>query len=270
MNHRGFTLVELMVATAMLLTIVGAIVSLASPMRHAFERSVAAGDLAIRGRTGVEALVESLRQSGAGARIGPRTLSLPTVAAVVILHRSLDEGAAAPPYGAVTVVRVPDGAAQAVLQGPADAGTWSIRFDPSGPCPRQTGACGFVAGVAAIVYDATQSERVSVAAVNPSTSTLALGAPLTRSFTVGGVVAEIHADTYGVRSDAGGNRRLVRITEAGAEQTLVDHVGDFEVMPDDPSPILMRRVGIRLRLQTISANVPGLELRAAVALWKGQ
>ena len=265
MNHRGFTLIELLVATAVLVTIVGAIVSLAVPMRQAFDRSVSAGDLAVRGRAGIETLLESVRQGGAGAIIGSGAFALPLVASGVIPQTSLDDTGARPPYEAVTVVRVPDGAGQALLGAPAAAGTWAVRLDPSGPCFRQTGECGFVDGVAAIVYDDVQAERVGVAGVNGGTSTLMLTSALQRSFGAGAIVAEIRADTFGLRTDPGGGRRLVRITEAGAEQTLVDHVVAFEVVPDDPDPLRIRRLDIRLRLETVPRLAPDLELRASVA-----
>ena len=122
MNRRGFTLIELLVATAVLLTIVAALVSLAVPMRRAFDRSVGAGDLASRGRAGMETLLESLRQSGAGALIGPTTSSLPLVAAVVVPQASLDDSRPSPPYAAVTIMRVPNRAGQAVVRAPAAAG----------------------------------------------------------------------------------------------------------------------------------------------------
>jgi hypothetical protein len=53
---------------------------------------------------------------------------------------------------------------------------------------------------------------------------------------------------YDVRTTAG-EERLVRITDGGAEQPLVDNIVSFEVQPDSPNPMQIRRLSVRLRVQ---------------------
>ena len=215
MNARGFTLVELLVATLLLLVISGAAATLAASMRDAFERTVSAGDTVTRGRSAVEALAIDVRQAGTG---------LADVDAVAVPHASLTRLEIAAPFTALTVLRAAHGV-RGVLRDPLTAGATTLQLEESFGCAGSDRSCGFTPGTLAAIYDGARLERVAVSGIVESASRLILSAPITTSFAAGASVVALATTTYGTRADAGGIR-FVRSVTGGAEQTLIDHVVD--------------------------------------------
>jgi prepilin-type N-terminal cleavage/methylation domain-containing protein len=218
MNTRGFTLVELLIATVVLLAISAAAAALTESMRDAFERTASAGDLGTRSRSALEALVADIRQAGTG---------LADVAAVVLPHASLDSPGGAAPFTALSVVRVTQHAGGGVLRMPIAAGAATLQLEDAFACGGIDGRCGFAPGDAAAVFDAARMEPIEIADVVETASRLVLSRGVTTSFASGAAVVAVERTTYGVRADSDG-MRLVRLTAGGAEQTLVDHVVHLE------------------------------------------
>src|SRR4051794_38754761 len=64
MTDRGFTLVELLLASAGLMVSIAFVAALAAPLRDGFERSLGAADLTGGSRTVVDRLAAELREAG--------------------------------------------------------------------------------------------------------------------------------------------------------------------------------------------------------------
>jgi prepilin-type N-terminal cleavage/methylation domain-containing protein len=228
MTARGFTLVELLVATFVMLAVCGALAALVGPVRIAFDRSLGIADESSRGRASLETLLADLRQAGASADVGFNAPSLADLTPGAIPRRSLDDSSMGGLFESIEVIGVPALAAQALLRDRASAGAVTVRVDRNRPCSGGDGTCGFDAGLRAAIYDTARLEFVIVAAAG-SDGTLLLGAPLVTTFDRGAVIAAVDSATYGLRTDNDGTRRLVRRTGGGAEQPLVDHIVEFEV-----------------------------------------
>jgi prepilin-type N-terminal cleavage/methylation domain-containing protein len=223
----GFSLVELLVATAVLVAVASAITSLAVALQRGFDRSLAAGELSARARSGLTSLLGELRDAGSGVAIAPPMENLTMVWPVVRPARSLTDSRAQPPFTAITVLRATG--AQALLSETADTGSALLRIDAAAPSLNQDGTGGFVAGDRAVIFDRTRAEEVEISASAPGSWGLILSAPLRNGFTRGAVVAAVARTSFGLRTLADGSMRLVRISPGGAEQPVVDSVVRFEV-----------------------------------------
>lgn len=303
-NHAGFTLVELLASTVVLLVVASAVGGLAVAVQRGFDHGLASGELVARGRTGLMSLVAELRDAGSGVVIGSPALALAEVRPLVVPARSLTDPRQISPFTAVTIWRATG--AQALLAENTPAGSMVVRLDPAAPSVHQDGTGGFATGELATIVDATRAEIVTVAAVASGLWTVTLAAPLRGPFATGAVIAGVSRTTFGLRSAAGGFQRLVRISSGGAEQPLADSVSGFEVStwgvpgPLDPMPpggllpltdsvlndgpwlpgpadsdafdadlLRIRRVDVRLRAAALPASrlrLPDLDLQTSVAL----
>lgn len=229
MTSRGFTLIELLVATLVTLAILGALAGLAGPMRMGFDRTLAAGEVSMGARAGIETLLAELRQSGTGALISPPSSMLADVTPTVVPRTSLDDEAMSAPFRALAVVGVPVGAGQGILRERAEAGSTSLQLEAAAPCPEQDGTCGFEPGGRAVLHDQARAEWVDIDGIAAGSATLLLITPLAKPFEKGAVVVGIDSAVYGLRSSHDGSMQLVRRTAAGAEQPIIDHVAEFDV-----------------------------------------
>jgi hypothetical protein len=226
-SEGGFTLVEVLVATVVLLLTAGIIAMLAEPMRHAFDRSFGTGEITMSGRAGFAVLVAEARDAGSGVVVGAHQQTLGDLMPVVLPSRSLDDRRVAAPFSAITIVRATGG--QGMLRDAVPEGDVLVRVDPGASCPALDDVCGFEPGDAAVIYDSARAEHVLIQGVNAGSPAVVLSAPLRRAFGRGAVIAEIERTTYGLRALVDGSTRLARLTAGGAEQPIVDHVVDFEL-----------------------------------------
>ena len=65
----GFTTIELLIASSLLLIVTGAIAALATPMRDGVERSLGRADLTGASRFAIERLATELREAGSPATV---------------------------------------------------------------------------------------------------------------------------------------------------------------------------------------------------------
>jgi hypothetical protein len=278
MSARGFTLVELLLAAALTLGVSGVVAALAVPARDAVQRGVAHDEMAGGARAALDLLIADVRDAGAGSAL-LRTARLPDLLPVITPLADLDSGLAVTTGSAVRVVTVPRGAAQGALRDPAGAGAAAIRL-ATAPCTALSPACGFAAGMPAVLADDASAAMVTMTATAGPILTFAPVLP--GPFPAGASVAEIEQILYGVRDEADGSSTLVRISSGGAEQPLLRHVVDFQATCTD-----VTRVTLVLRVEAASADlrgpagplfrragnarhgsrwVPDMELRATVAL----
>lgn len=283
-NSSGFTTLELLIASALLLAVFGAVAAMAIPLRDAFERSLGAADLTGGSRAVLERLTAEVREAGSAAAVGVGRVRLADLLPVIIPLSDLDAGSVTNPARAVRITRIPFLAPQGVLQADAGIGTVLLQVETVAPCSAVGFACGLRAGVMAVLYDETRATTVGVDSVADG-GVVRLGSPLTMAFGRGAVIAAVSVTAYGLRSDPDGSSRLVRATQ-GAEQPLLQSVVDFEVAVHGVDPLHIRQVDFRLRVEAPSAAmrgpvgrlfrrpgssrraaqwVPDIELRASVA-----
>lgn len=243
MTDRGFSLVELLIATAIMTTTAGVLLSLVMAGQSIARLQPEAADLQQRARIATQVLTTELARVGAGLDAGPWAGGLGERFAPVTASSG----------GGVTIWYVSEPIAQGTLAAPLqpdDAGA-VISIDPT--CA--AASCGFADATTVLVFDGTGCHdfaRVEVAAgsaltLRPSTRTCAYAA--------GAAIAQGEVRTYRVDTTA---RQLIRRDEAtGLSVPLVDSVADMTVELLEAG----RRVRIALRVApTLLLHVPDLSV----------
>ena len=234
MNQRGFTLLELLIGCLLLTAVTGAVAALALPARNAFERTLGAADLFGGSRAALERMMSEVREAGSGVSVGAGRLALADVMATVVPLEGFENPQVAAPGHALSILRVGAAAPQGVLLHTVTAGATTLVLDTAARCASVGAACGFAPGMDAVVVDAARATAFVVSAVGAG-GLVHTSHGLPSGFAAGAVVAAITSSSSGLRPDADGSRRLVRVSPGGAEQPVLQNVVDFEVRLDGRS-----------------------------------
>ena len=285
MSARGFSLIELLVACAIVITLGGAVVAVIAPVGEAILRVHARADLDSSARAAFQQLLSDLRQAGNDASVAALDVRLARRRPRVEPLRDIDSNQVSQPAAAIRVSYTPLLAAQGLLAQAASAGDTLLRLDTARRCATGAPTCGFRPGQLALLY--TASSHAVVVVETTVVGAVAVARPLVSSFPPGAILSEFVTVTYGTRPAADRSHRLIRITSGEAEQPILDNVVHFEVATDSNDLFATTRVVLTLRVQTPHAElrgpagqlfrlggtathvrrwVPDLELRAVVAL----
>lgn len=154
----GFSLVELLVGTAVTLVVLMLVSTLAVDALEAWRSDSARIDLQQRGRVAADAVGRALLESGAGASDGrsrgPLIRALPPIVPRRLGRRNRDPANTAR-VDALTLIRALPETEQAVLLLPAAAGTAAIEVAPASVCALP--ACGLLPGVSVVLFDGAGS-----------------------------------------------------------------------------------------------------------------
>jgi prepilin-type N-terminal cleavage/methylation domain-containing protein len=301
-NARGFTLVELLVATFVMLLVAGALTTLAVPIQRSFDRSLAGVEVTTRARTAINSMASEIRDAGAGVLLANMPQRLSAVFPVAVPARSLTDSRIVAPLTAITLYRA--GGGQAFVAEFTPVGSVLVPLDDVRPSVGQNGTGGFRAGDLAVVFDAIHAQLVTVVQVTAADGTLNVAPPLMTDYARGALIAGVERTTFGLRAGGGGTSRLVRVTSGGAEQPLVDDVSQLDITcwatPNPATPgdaatigpipadqmsdgpwypdaggfdidlLRIRRVDLDLQLETtppaLRPLVPGVAARASISL----
>lgn len=227
----GFSLVELLVAMAVMVTVTGALMSLVLAGESIARAQPEAADLQQRARVALQTLGAELALAGAGLDQGPQAGALaqffPPIAP------SID--------GGVTLWYVSSREAQATLGAALAPGETDAAIQNAGNCPASDPACAFTQGTTAIVFD-TQGCRDVLRIDAVTSASLRLHAlPRGCQYRPGAAIAQAEVRTY--RVDAV-TRQLLRRDEAtGTSLPVLDNVASMSVEYFDAA----RRVRVTLR-----------------------
>jgi prepilin-type N-terminal cleavage/methylation domain-containing protein len=196
---RGFSLVELLIATALALLISGALAAALNPSRLIAESQAEAMDMQQGARFAVAALRRDLELAGAGpergAGAGPLVNHLPPILPRRIGARDADPVATAR-SDAFSILWVPRTTAQATLDGPLDTGRLVV--SPATACLPASMGCGFGDGMGVIVFDDTGRFDLFTATVADATgvSVRRRAAGTAAPYPSGSAAAEVTARTW--------------------------------------------------------------------------
>lgn len=278
---RGYTLVELLIAMAVMLVMTGAVMGL---LNNALARTPVleeAADLHQRVRVAVEALAADLRAAGGGSPAGPLGTTLAPAE---------PRGPGDPPLtaraDAVTLRYVPAYAARGRLAEALTPASASVALESS-ICPQNTVACGFTAGMRALVFNAAGARSILIVESIAAGVLTIGGGPRTVTYEAGTEVVEAVEVSYVLDQRSGELRR----SEGGGSFAVADRVEALAVeyfgaahaaLPlaafvdgplrgagaeaFDATLLDVRSVAVTLRLASGSARVPAMTARFAVAL----
>jgi prepilin-type N-terminal cleavage/methylation domain-containing protein len=230
-GDRGFSLVELLVASAILLTVCAGVVDMLSRALAAAPVLEETTDVHQRARVASEAVAADARRAAAATASG----LFSRVLAAVEPRTGFD-----PPGSAtddvLTLRYAVAGGARGKLAAALDTSAGSVTLVSSG-CPASTMACGFTAGSYAMLVDETGlAAFVEVDAIGPDSVAIRdVHGSRAGAFTTGAEILEATEVTY--RFDAAA-RQLLR-TEGGGTFVVADNVvgGRFSYFDEGLLPI---------------------------------
>ena len=228
MTARGFTLVELLIASVVTLLVVAAAVAMAASARHAFVVEPAALDTVRRVREGTDALAAALAGAGGGSGAGDGVSSFAANVPIVRPLTSLT-GAPGGRFTALSAVRaIEGGLGRLAAPQPGPAGSLTLDRAASA-CPLTTAVCGFDVGDIAAVFDGRGHYDVfQIGDVSDVLGRITPGAPLGYAYATGAWVLAVRVDRFGLLRQSDGSHALTRITWSGAREPMVDGVVDLE------------------------------------------
>jgi type II secretory pathway pseudopilin PulG len=230
-QHDGFTLVELLVATAVSIIALGLAVSLLHPASVAFHALPEAIDAQQRLRVAAQALADDISEAGAGPVLGWGARAVPAWPAVLPC-RWAGEALGTRPGGcaqpdAISLLTMPLQAPQAMVAEDVVTPDGAIRVLSLSACALSHPACRFHADARAVVADGSGAwDLVQLTAVSPDGAMLDhAGSPLSRTYRSGALVGESNSAAYSVRLDpATGALQLRRSTNGAADMPMLDHL----------------------------------------------
>jgi len=233
----GYTLAELLVASTIVLLVVGGALTLTRQAHGAFQSQPEAADEQQRTRVAADAIQRDLMMAGAGTYAGPAGGALTFFMAPVMPYRAF--GASADPISnryfrsdAVSYLYVPHTPSQTRLATPLLAGAVDLDLEvaPNCPLPSSTRICGFGAGDRILIFaetgewDVFRVDQVSGGLLRVQHA----GQPLANAYAAGATVTAIELGTYYVKTDpVSGTSQLVRYDGWLTDSPLVEEVVDL-------------------------------------------
>lgn len=156
-REHGFSLLEVTIATAIMLVVTGSVFSLMNPAQGAFSAQPEVSDMQQRLRVASDTLYKDLVMAGGGAYQGSMGGSLGNYFAAVLPRRvgsTLEDAPTVFKTDTITLIYVPATVAQTTLadQGPnLNSAEIGVNKDPG--CPPGDDLCGFKPGMTVMMYD---------------------------------------------------------------------------------------------------------------------
>ena len=246
----GFTLIEMLVATAIMLTLTAAVFTALNPSQGIFQSQSELSDMQQRLRVGVDTLTHDLMAAGAGAYLGSQPGGLVGFFAPILPARranlaSIDDGPGAYRTNAITLLYVPSTPAQTSTFSAMTNASSDLTVNPEPRCPATAPLCGFTTGMGAVVYDTAGAFDIfTVTGVVDASLQLqhAQQPNLSRAYPAGATIAQIARRVY--YFDAAANQ-LMRSDGFQTTMPVLDNVValQFEYY-GEPTPPALRRPGV--------------------------
>jgi hypothetical protein len=261
-NQAGYTLVELVIAVALMLTVTSGIFAVIGNGLGSSALWSESADLHQRARVATEILTAEINAAGAGSQDGPLLQWLP---AIEPRRRGFAAG-----VNAIAIRYVPANGSSSRLSADLspDTAVAALTVDPG--CRAGTTACGFVAGTDVVLFDRAGNFDVStVESIAPAALVLTnVTGARSVTYPAGSNIAQLVETT--LFFDAA-ERQLRREQPGGNPVPVVDNVVDFQLAyfgdplpPSEPVPplgianCLVTSTGAPVPLPVLYADSGGL------------
>jgi hypothetical protein len=262
-SESGYSLIELLISSAIMVTITGAIFALVTPSQGTSQTAPEISDLQQRSRVASDALFKELLMAGAGPYQGPVRGSLINFFAPILPRRT---GRIAPqPFDvfqsdAITMTYIPNTYSQTTVYPksmPPNSNELKVADQPN--CPQGEQLCGFTEGMDVIIFDTSgHFDTFVITKVQDSAGHLQhQGVDLSHEYAVGASVTVVESNSYYL--DRNTNQL---IQDSGSAVTpLVDNVVDlrFDYFGDPQPPTTPRpELGTANCLYDAAGNYVGM------------
>jgi Tfp pilus assembly protein PilW len=217
-HDEGFSLLEAVIATGLLLLVTASIFAMMHPAQGAFAAEPEVADMQQRLRVGADTLSKDLIMAGAGAYQGMQAGSLGFYFPSVLPFRqgaTNDDPPGTFATDRITIIYVPSTPAQTTLGADLSGSTTTFTPAVESDCPMDpaTGQpaklCGFAQDQTVLVYDDSGSYNLfTITAVADSTATLTVKKPadaVVTTFAAGSKIVEASSHTYYLKTDVPAN-----------------------------------------------------------------
>lgn len=233
----GFTVVELLVAMAIMMTVMGAVFAAVNPAHGTFQAQLEVADMHQRLRVSVSELARDIRMAGAGLEAvggGPLSMYL----APILPHRIGTRGGETGAFRADTIalLYVPHTAAQATIRA-ADGGDTlqrnasDLMVSARPYCLPARPLCGFALGMRALLFDRHGAwDLVTITELVGDMLQIGYDGTLSTSYANGSFIAEVAAHTYYLQTDTRTSTyQLRRYDGFASDLPVVDDVVGLEI-----------------------------------------
>lgn len=223
-GSQGFSVIELLIALAIVMALAGALAGVVEPARAVFDRVPAELDLLQRGRTAIDVISNALRSAGRNVAAMNELGSFADMVPAFALTDPDESGEA---FSTLTVTTPAVNGAQGILTADQAGAFAGLTLGPT-VCPNVLEVCGFSPGTTAIILDGEgRHDLFEVASVVAGARTLTADGGLSQAYPAGSAVIEIDRHTFSLAGQADGSFSLIRETAAGAIQPVVDGVASL-------------------------------------------
>jgi prepilin-type N-terminal cleavage/methylation domain-containing protein len=255
-GQRGFSLIEMLVATAILLIVTGGVFSLLNPAQGSFQAQPEAADMQQRLRVAADTIQKDLVMAGAGTYTGNLVGALDNFFAPILPHRvgtitpDLPGTFRANPMcpntcaSAITIMYVPTTTAQTTIRSDMPNESAELKVEAQPGCPVGDPLCGFEEGMRVLIFDSWGAYDVFTV-TNVQDDALHLqhrDDKFTTTYEVGASITSITSHTYYL-FDNGADRFELRFYDGYlTDLPVVDNVVDFRIeFFGDPQPPVLKR-----------------------------
>lgn len=259
----GFTLTELLISTAIMMTVTGGVFTVMNPSGGIFQAQPEMADVQQRLRVGVDTLKHDLVMAGAGAYSGSQSGSLNGFFAsiqpsMIGFLAAYDDPPETFRSDAITLFYVPSTSAQTSLSASMPATSSELKVEDQSNCPDDEELCGFEEGMQLLLFDDTGSfDPLTLTEVQDSAGHMQRNkqGPLSKSYPPGAKVVQVQQHVYFLDTTTD---QLMHYDGYQTVVPVVDNVValDFEYY-GDPDPPTLRRPGID-RSTTYGPTPPAL------------
>jgi len=241
-SEAGYTLIELLVSTAIMITVTGAIFGLMNPAQGTAQTQPEVADMQQRMRIGNETMFKELVMSGAGPYQGPVTGALVNFFAPILPRRIGRVNPDQPTVfkqDTITLSYIPNSYSQTTISSAMPTPSAELKVTAQPNCPADVGnLCGFQDGMDVIIFDTSGNfDLFTITQVQNAAAHLQhRGQTLSKSYDVGASVTQIVSNTYYLNTQT---NQLMRYNGNTDDIPIVDNVVDlrFEYFGDPNPPI---------------------------------
>jgi len=247
----GFTIIEMLIATMVMMAVTGAIFTLLNPAQGINQTQPEVSDLQQRMRVGVDTLTKDLIMAGAGTYMGSSAGALYNYFAPIMPYRSGDVNPDPPNLfyrsDTLSLMYVPQTPAQTgVVQDLGNGNSQELVVKPQLNCglDKHDQLCGFEDGMRVLIYDVDGSwDSTTITTVQDEALHLQHSGKLSGAYDSGTAqLTEVAAHTYYLKTDINTNTyQLMHYDGYKTDLPIVDNVVklNFSYFGDPQPPMLI-------------------------------
>jgi type II secretory pathway pseudopilin PulG len=240
----GYSLLEMLVATGILVVVTGSIFGLLNPAQGTYRAQPEVSDMQQRLRVAVESMQRDLFMAGGGTYQGAINGSLLNYFAPILPHSvgTLAPGSPDDPNPqAITIMYVPPTNSQTSISNDMPNESAELKVDAQPGCPEGNSLCGFEIGMRALIFDPTGAYDIfTVTQVQDDALHLQhRDDKFTTAYPTGAWITQIASHTYYLNAN---ERRLYHYDGYQSNLPLVDNVVGLQIeYYGEPMPSVLRK-----------------------------